>query len=53
MEVQHSEVMRLANEMGQTITRLKKSLSEKEGYTGLAHTRYLFFAIVIILLYTI
>ncbi|CAH1108219.1 unnamed protein product [Psylliodes chrysocephalus] len=39
MEVQHSEVMRLANEMGQTITRLKKSLSEKEGYTGLAHTR--------------
>ncbi|CAG9857876.1 unnamed protein product [Phyllotreta striolata] len=39
MEVHHSEVMRLANEAGQAITRLKKALSEKEGHTALAHTR--------------
>ncbi|XP_056632646.1 tektin-1 [Diorhabda sublineata] len=39
MEVQHSEVMRQANEMTRTITKLEKALVEKEGYMALAHTR--------------
>ncbi|CAH1155046.1 unnamed protein product [Phaedon cochleariae] len=39
MEVQHSEIVRQANEMKRVTTRLDKSISEKEGYMALAHTR--------------
>ncbi|CAG9762199.1 unnamed protein product [Ceutorhynchus assimilis] len=39
MEVQHSEVVRQANEMTRTITELEKCMSEKEGFMALAHTR--------------
>ncbi|XP_023021555.1 tektin C [Leptinotarsa decemlineata] len=39
MEIQHSEIVRQANEMTRTMTRLKKAISEKEGYMALAHTR--------------
>ncbi|KAH1017146.1 tektin-1 [Dendroctonus ponderosae] len=39
MEVQHSEIVRQANEMTRTVTSLEKSLAEKEGYMALAHTR--------------
>lgn len=33
------KVMRQANEMTMNITRLEKSIAEKEGYMALAHTR--------------
>ncbi|KAF7286316.1 tektin C [Rhynchophorus ferrugineus] len=39
IEIQHAEVMRQANEITRTITNLEKSISEKEGYMALAHTR--------------
>ncbi|XP_030759272.1 tektin-1 [Sitophilus oryzae] len=39
MEIEHAEIMRRANELTRTITDLEKSLSEKEGYVALAHTR--------------
>nr|CAI5860677.1 unnamed protein product [Callosobruchus analis] len=39
MEVQHAKVARQVNEIGRAITRLEKSISEKEGYMALAHTR--------------
>ncbi|XP_034182718.1 tektin C [Osmia lignaria lignaria] len=39
LELQHSEIMRQANEMTQNITRIEKSISEKEKYLALAHTR--------------
>ncbi|XP_003703991.1 tektin C [Megachile rotundata] len=39
LELQHSEIMRQANEMTQNITRIEKSIAEKERYLALAHTR--------------
>ncbi|XP_072395536.1 tektin-1 isoform X1 [Diabrotica undecimpunctata] len=39
LEIQHSEIMRQANEMTRSITKLEKALVEKEGYMALAHTR--------------
>ncbi|KAJ8943707.1 hypothetical protein NQ314_009680 [Rhamnusium bicolor] len=39
MEVQHSEIVRQANELTRAITRLEKSISTKEGFMALAHTR--------------
>ncbi|XP_015514892.2 tektin-1 [Neodiprion pinetum] len=39
LELQHSEIMRQANEMTRNITRLEKSIAEKEKYMALAHTR--------------
>ncbi|XP_025833788.1 tektin-1 isoform X2 [Agrilus planipennis] len=39
MEIQHSEVVRQANEMTRNIHRLQKDLAEKEGFMALAHTR--------------
>lgn len=39
LEIQHSETVRQVNEMSRTITRLEKSIAEKEGFMALAHTR--------------
>ncbi|XP_054008593.1 tektin-1 [Hylaeus anthracinus] len=39
LELQHSEIMRQANEMKDNITRIEKSIAEKECYLALAHTR--------------
>lgn len=39
LELQHSEVMRQANEMRENITSIEKSIAEKECYLALAHTR--------------
>ncbi|XP_001601619.1 tektin-1 [Nasonia vitripennis] len=39
LELQHSEIMRQANEMTRNITRLEKIIAEKEGFIALAHTR--------------
>ncbi|XP_031848349.1 tektin C [Nomia melanderi] len=39
LELQHSEVMRQANEMTQNVTRIEKAIAEKERYLALAHTR--------------
>ncbi|OAD60193.1 Tektin-1, partial [Eufriesea mexicana] len=39
LELQHSEVMRQAAEMKQNITRIEKSIVEKESFLALAHTR--------------
>ncbi|XP_017882422.2 tektin-1 [Ceratina calcarata] len=39
LELQHSEIMRQAAEMKQNITRIEKSIAEKEGFLALAHTR--------------
>lgn len=38
-QVQHSEVVRQINELTRSITALEKAISQKEGYTGLVHTR--------------
>ncbi|XP_014224827.1 tektin-1 [Trichogramma pretiosum] len=39
LELEHSEIMRQADEMTRNITRLEKLIAEKEGYIALAHTR--------------
>lgn len=39
LELQHSEIMRQANEMTRNITKIEKSIAEKEGYMALANTR--------------
>ncbi|KAL1491392.1 hypothetical protein ABEB36_011996 [Hypothenemus hampei] len=39
MEVQHSEIVRQSNEITLKIVEMEKTLQEKEGYMGLAHTR--------------
>lgn len=39
LEMQHSETVRQVNEILRTITRLEKSIAEKEGFMALAHTR--------------
>ncbi|XP_078044988.1 tektin C [Augochlora pura] len=39
LELQHAEIMRQANEMTQNVTRIEKSIAEKECYLALAHTR--------------
>ncbi|XP_024946354.1 tektin-1 [Cephus cinctus] len=39
LELQHSEIMRQANEMTRNISRIEKSIADKEAYMALAHTR--------------
>ncbi|KAG6802019.1 tektin-1 [Apis mellifera caucasica] len=39
LELQHSEIMRQAEEMKENITRIEKSIAEKECFLALAHTR--------------
>ncbi|XP_071855757.1 tektin C [Bombus fervidus] len=39
LELQHAEIMRQAAEMKDNITRIEKSIAEKESFLALAHTR--------------
>ncbi|XP_044755845.1 tektin-1-like [Coccinella septempunctata] len=39
LEIQHAEIVRQSNEMVMNITELEKSISNKEGFMALAHTR--------------
>lgn len=39
LELQHAEIMRQAAEMKSNITRIEKSIAEKESFLALAHTR--------------
>ncbi|KAJ8680317.1 hypothetical protein QAD02_016104 [Eretmocerus hayati] len=39
LEIQHSEVMTQANAMSRNITKLEKTIAEKEGFIALVHTR--------------
>ncbi|KAK1133939.1 hypothetical protein K0M31_011726 [Melipona bicolor] len=39
LELQHAEIMRQAAEMKDNITRIEKSIAEKENFLALAHTR--------------
>lgn len=39
LENQHFEIVRQANEMSMTVTKLEKALAEKEPFMALAHTR--------------